>query len=396
MAQRRLWMTEMKMGRKLRGLHDERGQMVVISAFVIVALLAFLGMVIDVGFLYAEHRQAQNAADQAAKAAAYEISYGGSTAAAVQAALGNAHDNGYNNDGVNNTVTVNIPPLSGSYAGNADYVEVIVTEQPTTFFIHVVLGDSGGVAARGVAGLTATSGGVYALFANNGACGGQSGLEVSGSTNVFNGAVHSNSEVKVNGSDNIFNGLVTHTCSLDVGGQNNTFSPPPSSAVSQPLPVNYSYGDFPCMMTFTQPTDLNSVPEAWVDSDSNSGQLLPGVYCSTKKLSLSGSDVTGSVTLVSQDEVNVSGSNFNLTPFWNDVLLFSDDSFPKGIDISGSGGNWEGIVLAPNGLAKIAGSSNFAYSGAVIADVVQISGSNTSLTAIDYGQGGPATVALVE
>jgi hypothetical protein len=37
-----------------------------------------------------------------------------------------AKDNGYNNDGTTNKVTVNIPPLSGPFAGQVAYTEVIV------------------------------------------------------------------------------------------------------------------------------------------------------------------------------------------------------------------------------------------------------------------------------
>ena len=46
------------MRRNLRTLQDERGQILVLSAAVIVSLLAFMGLIIDVGFLYVEHRQA--------------------------------------------------------------------------------------------------------------------------------------------------------------------------------------------------------------------------------------------------------------------------------------------------------------------------------------------------
>ncbi len=104
------------MRKVLLGLRQEQGQLLVVSAFVIVALLAFTGLVIDVGFLYAEHRQAQNAADEAALAATYELFYGGSVADATTTALAYADENGFDN--VNdNTVTVNIPPLSGEHVG---------------------------------------------------------------------------------------------------------------------------------------------------------------------------------------------------------------------------------------------------------------------------------------
>ena len=388
------------MGRKLRALHDERGQMLVLSAFVIVALLAFTGLIVDVGFHYAQRRQAQNATDQAAKAAAYEMTYGGSNAAAIQAALENAHDNGYNNDGVDNTVTVNIPPLSGPHVGDPNYVEVLVTEEPTTFFIHVVLGETGGVAARGVAGFTVTPGDPYALFVNNANCGNADSLEISGSSVLFNGPIHSNSNVNVPGSNNGFNGPVTYSdqvgCAFDISGSGNSLTPAPASAANRPFPLSYSYSDYPCTMTFAGDTQLTSEAAVWVGGNPSSGQMIPGTYCSTGSLKLSGSYITGNVTLVAQGKVNIAGSNFNLTPYWGNTLVFTEDSSNSAIDLSGSNGSWEGIMAAPNGAATIQGSSNLTISGAILADIIRISGSDFSLNAIDYGLGGPSDVALVE
>ena len=381
------------MNRNLRLLHDERGQMLVLSAFVIVALLAFTGLIVDVGFFYAERRQAQNAADQAAKAAAHELSYGGSTAAAIQAALENAHDNGFDNDGVSNTVTVNIPPTSGEFAGQPNHVEAIVTEEPTTFFIHAILGEARGVTARGVAtySASATSGAGYAIFVGNNDCIISDALEFSGSDAAVVGAVHSNAVVKINGSNSTFNGPVTHTCSLDVSGSGNTFDPSPAAVPYQSFPMNHDYSDFPCDMEFTSDTDLDSVGAAWVGGNSSSGQLLPGVYCSTAKLTLSGQNVTGNVTLAAQGGLNISGSDFNLTPYWEEILLFSEDSSSSAIDMSGSGGNWEGIIMALNGLVKVQGSNNLSISGSIIADLVHVSGQDFSLDATNYENSGPVS-----
>ena len=106
--------------------------------------------------------------------------------------------------------------------------------------------------------------------------------------------------------------------------------------------------------------------------------------------------MTGNVTLVAQGEVNVSGSQFTLTPYWSDVLLFTEDSTSSAMDLSGSGGDWEGILLAPYGQVKVAGSNSQSISGSIVADSIETSGSNWSLTAIDYYAGGAPAVSLVE
>ncbi len=78
---------------------------------------------------------------------------GGSVADATTAALAYADENGFDSGGGSSTVTVNIPPASGEHVGDPNYVEVIVSEEPTTFFIHVVIPDGPTVQARGVAGM---------------------------------------------------------------------------------------------------------------------------------------------------------------------------------------------------------------------------------------------------
>src|SRR5262249_2923909 len=81
----------------------------------------------DGGRMMEERRIAQATADAAALAAAvekYKRTF--STSANPQnAALDSASANGYTNDGVNTIVTVNIPPTSGVFSGQADCIEVI-------------------------------------------------------------------------------------------------------------------------------------------------------------------------------------------------------------------------------------------------------------------------------
>jgi hypothetical protein len=68
----------------------------------------------------------------------------------LQAALDAASANGYTMDG-SSTVTVNIPPNSGPYAGLASYVEVIVTYYQTRSFSNIFASGPLPVRARAVA-----------------------------------------------------------------------------------------------------------------------------------------------------------------------------------------------------------------------------------------------------
>jgi hypothetical protein len=118
-----------------------RGTVAVLVALSVTALFGYVALTADGGVLLADHQSTQAAADAAAMAAASYLYQhypkdGGTDpkGSAEQAALDEAANNGFNNDGTQSVVTVNIPPKSGTYQGQASYVEVIVTyNQPRLF-----------------------------------------------------------------------------------------------------------------------------------------------------------------------------------------------------------------------------------------------------------------------
>jgi hypothetical protein len=127
-------------------------------ALCLTGLVGVLAVAFDGGNLLAEKRHAQATADSAAMAAAsvlYESypKYSGADTAgtAKQAALDVAAANGYSNDGTTSVVTVNIPPASGPYTGQAGYAEVIVTFNQTRSFSNIFGSGSIPVRARAVA-----------------------------------------------------------------------------------------------------------------------------------------------------------------------------------------------------------------------------------------------------
>ena len=78
------------LGRRSR----ERGQTLVLTALLLVALVAILALVIDGGNYYLQRRVAQNAADSGALAGARALAMGEDEAAARAAASGYAGANG--------------------------------------------------------------------------------------------------------------------------------------------------------------------------------------------------------------------------------------------------------------------------------------------------------------
>jgi Flp pilus assembly protein TadG len=168
------------------------GAIIVWCAFLLPVLLGMVGLVIDGGLLMAAHRHAHNAADAAAMAAAYEMMRGATNDAAR--ATGTTYVTAADhNDLPGATVTINIPPSQGPYAGSDRYAEAIVASPIPTFFIHVLPGVNNGttVNARAVAGYEFVAAGEGVIALN---CGASPGLKVSGGGNlVVEGDIYVNS-----------------------------------------------------------------------------------------------------------------------------------------------------------------------------------------------------------
>jgi hypothetical protein len=145
------------------GAGRRRGSVAILVAVLLIVILGMAALVLDGGLLLDNRRQVQSAADAAALAAATQlfVNYpaieasnyktydpNGSAAAAAQTS---ATANGFTNDGVNSTVTVNIPPQNGPFVGKAAYAEVIITYYQKRYFSGIWGSDSTSVAARAVA-----------------------------------------------------------------------------------------------------------------------------------------------------------------------------------------------------------------------------------------------------
>src|SRR3954447_21285343 len=106
-------------------LKDRREAVAIIMAIALPVVIGAAGLGVEAGKWYMVKRQAQTAADTGAFAGALEMA-AGTSGNAKPAAVQEAGRNGFT-EGGNVTVQVNIPPTSGSQAGKANAVEVIVT-----------------------------------------------------------------------------------------------------------------------------------------------------------------------------------------------------------------------------------------------------------------------------
>lgn len=168
------------------------GQVLIIFAIFSMVLIGVLALSIDAGYLMAQRRQVQNAADAGALAAAHAAMSGQNVVT-----IGKEYG-AFNGDVAANAVTVSRPPTSGARAGNNDFVQVTVSKPVQRFFVGAVYNGDWSVSATAVAGIV-PEGTQGCIFAKNPTAG---GINTSGnSTLTANGcSIVTNYEIRTGGT----------------------------------------------------------------------------------------------------------------------------------------------------------------------------------------------------
>ncbi|NIM93039.1 MAG: hypothetical protein GTO18_04925 [Anaerolineales bacterium] len=383
------YLKKVKLGQK----HTERGQTVILLALVMVILIGFAILAIDGGRLFTERRDAQNATDASALAAALARC---DKKDIVASALARAASNGYNNDGTTNTVSVNFPPLSGPYAGDSEYIEVIIVSRIEGTIGNLIYSGPLEVTTRAVSYCWVSRTGMgAALFAGSETC--ENTIDWSGSDTSIVGGVHTNRDLHVGGSTNYIKGDVTYVTTVDAPEDKITYDPPEN-------PIKYKVMDYPVdfeMEDFEPGGEIAAavagegkyynceckIDMNWLESqgyyDDATGKIQEGLYYTTDNIDISANNIIGeAVTFVSRGSISFSGSSHYLYPYVEGLLAFTDMQKPGGakcsvqsIKLSGSSHNWYGVMFSPNGLIEMAGATNTTIHGSLIGYTLALNGS---------------------
>ncbi len=349
---------------------SESGQAIVILVLSIVGLLAFAALAIDGGIIYVERRRVQNAADNSALAAVLALCE--EEADIVGPASSVASQNGYDGNGVSNDVTVYYPPANGPHAMDADYVEVVIDSYLSGNFVQLIYSGPLNVQGRAVAYCGTSSTGEegfpplpYAVYGGSHSCGSAS-IEFSGNLNTVDGPVHSNNDWKLSGTNNYFDETITYAGSNIQTESANVFNggPPQDIDTSYEWPLTAA----PLDVAAYRPGGAYSSDPNYhsYSGDKDLSGSLNGIYYATGKITLSDANVNGNVTLVAEDEVDLSGNNHDLSPYINNVLIISnknDGCSSASAKFSGNQHTWRGIIYAPHGEIEMSGSDNTSVDG---------------------------------
>lgn len=127
---------------------DREGGVLVMAALVSAGVLGFAGLAVDVGRWQLARRNLQGVADQAAYSAAVAVQAGKSATTEAKAV---AATHGIVDGAGGASVAVNVPPASGSRAGESGAVEVILRRAQTAMLSGLLLPSAPTVSARAVA-----------------------------------------------------------------------------------------------------------------------------------------------------------------------------------------------------------------------------------------------------
>jgi hypothetical protein len=393
----------------------ESGQSVVLLSLAVVGLFLFAALAIDGGRLYAERRHAQNAADNAVFAAARALCFNQDI---VPPGLAMANANGYDNDGTGDTVTINNPPLSGPYAGEADYVEVVIVSNFPSALIQLIRPGDLQVTVRAVGYCDYWTGtGEAALFAYSETC--NNSMIIPGSNNTIIGGIHSNNDIQITGQFNLVQGIATYHTSIDAKPLNVTFDPSVNNPLQAPLiepPLVYELADYADggsrAAAATAVGEYVYVPGSidmkWLEKngfyDKATGVLRDGLYYATGNIKINGGDLTGNVSFVAEGTVDLSGPNQSFTAYIDNIMAFAGKTFSVDavacnsavITLSHSGNSYVGVFYAPGGQVNLSGQ-DITIRGGVLAYSIDLSG--RSITVINEAiiiPPQPGTVEMTE
>lgn len=362
----------------------------------IVGLLAVLALAVDVGQILVHKEALQKACDAAALAAATAASAPIPTAAMYYAhnafpnvnvaptfAGSSANTHTYSVGGDTLTIT---HPYSDSFTEDKGYMSshlyrVSATRSVAGPFAGLIGSNMHTASAFAVGWRWHVSPALPAIFSHRFTTA-PYGIEWAGSSGVIEGNLVANWSVEIKGSGHIIHGSVYYGQSYSLNGAGHDADGFFKLPGPREWPVVFSPSNFE---PYTYVVNGNFHVKG--------GGVIPaGVYFVNGDVVIDGSDYqAGGVTFIATGRIKVSGSNHYFTPARHNVLFYSLRSGGGfEIDISGSGGYYEGTCYAPNGSIQFSGSGNQVMQGSLIADQVAVTGSGFTLRAT--GQTRPCNV----
>jgi Flp pilus assembly protein TadG len=407
--------------RRLR-IRPDGGQSIVFITIAMPVILAVSALAIDGSHLFVEKRHTQNAADAAALAAAAELPTDGSSctgtyndAAPPLSCAYRVSQAAKTYSAYNGGPDIAFPPCGGSvtsdcyvtpYKGSSAEVQVRITVAPNTFFLGaagiagpidvsssaaaVATPQTSTVTIPGSTSLstsTSTSTSVStttvttnksdnALFAADTAC--SSGITFESNNETVTGFMHSNGGIAAPGNNNTF--------AAGSYGNSTTSCTPSANTSADFTSLTHDPVVEPFPLTWDENVLCGPAPRPSTITISSS--VMPGVYCASSSIIVTGNNWSGTMTLVAPS-ITISGNSVTLTGWYSDGThqLVAYQTGAGTLGITGNTNNFTGFFYAPLGTISI--DKNNAAQGFFEALDIDIAKNNFSI--VGQGPGGTPT-----
>ncbi len=381
----------------------QHGSSSLLMAFAVVVLLGMAALAIDGGMLYLQRRMAQNAADAASLAGALAIAQGYGGAQIEYIVIERSKENGFDNADSNTAVVVNWPPhFPSPFAGNSNYIQVVITGHVDSAFAHFVYSGPLAVTVEAVAHARVHEDLApgYAIFgASLDECrtlsfDGTPTLELTGG-----GSMVSNSNASCGCDDTGGSGVKDGSAEVTVfhggnimiagcwqhNGESGSISPIPVTGLPQqsvpapPIPDCSDLDDYGAVLVKNVETVLPGVYESLTFTSQSIATMSPGLYCiNGKNESNWGFQTIGQAKLIG-DGVMIylmeDAGGFS-TSGGSQIYVNASDTLTDA-----SGNDWTGmlIYLHPENSNEVilTGTSDSWYVGSIYALASHCSGEGT-------------------
>ncbi len=253
---------------------DKRATVALMIGILLPVFVGMLGLSVDVTNWYLAKRKLQTAVDSAAIGGGLALYYTNDKNDAENAAIESAERNDFA-DGGHRTLTINIPPSSGAYAGDSGAVEVIATETQTLFLISVIFQEEVTVTARAVAASVVVSDNFCVLALDpelDGAIEFQGTADVDAGCGIASNS-HSDRSISLSGNARLSASPITAVGDIHTNGNPTIDTNAPLRSYYQPFKDPYGAEGLNLQPPASGSCDYNNF------SVNNTTTLSPGRYC---------------------------------------------------------------------------------------------------------------------
>ncbi len=208
------------------------------------------------------------------------------------------------------------------------------------------------------------------------------------------GGVHSNGGIHFQTSKHTVYGPGEYVTAVNSFAATGFVPDPPVQVAASDFPIRWEIEDFRPGGELAEQADAQG-QYYYYDGDchfTSNGSVLPtGLYYCTGDAHMSGSSMSGTITLAAEGQIHLSSAGQTFTPYLSSGLTFFSNRADghNDIDVTGSG-NAGGTLFAPNGEISVNGSGNV-FTGSLYADTVAVIGGEALIhrpTPASEGSGG--------